>query len=99
MDIHDNSSHGGHDLTGNYYLENGEQGIITGIRDGSTFKVDFIKKPNEMEKWSLDCNYTVSADKRYIEIKGDATLLRSIKSRWVEIKNSKKVFYATSKID
>jgi hypothetical protein len=69
-------------LNGSYSLGQFEQGIISGARDGHTFFIELLKKPNLNEKWDVEANWRKTPDGKYIEIKGKASLMRRKNDNW-----------------
>ncbi len=101
MEISEKNEGGGNQLTGSFYLDSGEQGILTGTRDGETFIVDLIKE-NQVEKWHLEGTYKkIEADiQKYIEITGNATILRITDTGWKPLEGQGAIdFYATTKME
>lgn len=82
------------DLAGHYYVDGVPQKTtISGIRDGSAFRVDLFR--NAVSKWSIDGFW--EKKNRFIEIRGRATLLIIEGDNWVKRGESKE-FYAVAQI-
>lgn len=83
-------------LSGSYKLENGDFGVINGLRDGSTFIVDFIRK-GEIFKWHIDAEWIKNLP--YIEIKGNTHELWIKNDAWKRLNTDEYKFYSTVKIE
>jgi hypothetical protein len=82
------------DLAGHYYIDGAPQKTtISGIRDGSAFRVDLFR--NAVSKWSIDGIW--EKNNSFIEIRGKATLLFIEGNNWVSHGESKD-FYAVAQI-
>lgn len=81
-------------LSGNYYLENGESGVISGIRDGKTFKVDMIRK-GEIFKWHINAIW--KPNDSYIFIDGECLELIIIDNFWKRNNKDGHKFYSSVK--
>lgn len=82
------------DVTGRYYLKNGEQGILSGVRDGTTFYVELIRGTSSLTKWHIEATWKRSGN--YIEIVGNSTLLVIKNDEWKKTQAPVKFYAAAS---
>lgn len=74
-------------LTGSYLLKGGkwEQGLITGFKDGSTFRVFFVIDKEDRKRLRVAGSFVIEKkQKGYIEIKGCAYYIVKVKHRYVD---------------
>lgn len=79
-------------ISGTYYLETGQSGVIGGIRDGTTFVATFFRGSSPT-KWSIQANY--KSNDEFLEITGHADLYKAHETEWKKIGDSSE-FYATA---
>lgn len=78
-------------ISGTYSFANGEYGVISGLRDGSVFIVDLIRK-GELIKWNIQANW--KADDQYIQIQGRSFKYIIKNSSWIRSDTSSYLFYS-----
>jgi len=66
-------------VSGNYLLDDGEQGAVSGVRDGSVFHVDLIR-PGNLSKWEVQANWKKNGD--FLEIQGQSVLQAIRDDEW-----------------
>lgn len=89
-------SPGGTTISGTYYLDNGDKGVIDGWRDGVSFGAAFTRGAS-VTKWIVE-QAAISESNGYVELSGQAYLAKAAGTSWVR-SGSDVHFYATVKED
>lgn len=82
-------------LNGRYILKNGEKGAVSGLRDGSSFVIDFIRK-GETVMWDIKAGW--KPINGFIEISGKAKLLPMKNDKSMNIDKNEYDFFSTVKL-
>jgi hypothetical protein len=75
----------GGNITGHYSLDDGMQGVISGIRDGGVFSATFYRTSTEL-KWGVTATHKVSDG--FILVEGKAQLHKIGQAKWIAIGNA-----------
>jgi hypothetical protein len=89
MEIH---QQGHTTITGSYFLDSGDKGVIDGFRDGDKFFGSFTRG-NSITKWVIN-DADLVTNQGYLELKGTASLQHASPSGWAK-DGSVVNFYAT----
>ena len=80
------------ELAGDYFLDNGDKGVIDGSRDGVSFEASFTRG-NSVTRWVVE-RASIEAPPGYLELKGPAYLQRAAPNGWTK-EGPDQNFYAT----
>jgi hypothetical protein len=80
------------ELAGDYFLDNGDKGVIDGSRDGISFEASFTRG-NSVTRWMVE-RATIETTPGYLELKGSAYLQRAGTNGWTK-EDPDRNFYAT----
>jgi hypothetical protein len=89
-------SPGGTTISGTYYLDNGDKGVIDGWRDGVSFGAAFTRG-SSVTKWIVE-QAAIAESHGYVELSGQAYLAKASGASWVRSEGDLH-FYATVKED
>jgi len=78
-------------ITGSYYLDDGDKGVIDGGRDGDRFWGSFTRG-SSVTKWVVEAG--IVTNQGYLELKGNAYLQRASENGWARVSPDSE-FYAT----
>ena len=90
MEIH---QLGGTEISGSYFLDNGDKGVIDGWRDGISFGASFTRG-DSVTKWIVE-HADIATSEGYLELKGNSYLARAQGNNWIRIQPDTH-FYATA---
>jgi hypothetical protein len=80
------------EIAGDYFLDNGDKGVIDGSRDGVSFEASFTRG-NSVTRWIVE-RASIETAPGYLELKGPAYLQRAGPNGWTK-EGPDRSFYAT----